>query len=54
VQDIENNIRVQRRTTEETDIETSGTRGVEAGAASSNTMGTATGTTSSPNIGTRK
>jgi osmotically-inducible protein OsmY len=32
VQDIEDNIRVQRRTTEETDIETPGTRGPAVGA----------------------
>lgn len=54
VQDIENNIRVQRRTTEETDIETSGRRGPAVGARRSTTMGTATGTTSGATIGTRK
>ncbi len=48
VQDIENNIRVQRRTIEETEIEPSGTRAPLMGAGG----GTATGTKSGSSSGT--
>jgi len=41
VQDIENNIRVQRRTIEEANVERSGTRGAAVGVSSSTTMGAA-------------